>query len=57
MLKPYRLSLCFLCTLQVLDARHASTPKDMFEAILHHIRFANNGGNLRYFRHIIVVLL
>ena len=32
---------------QVLDARDASTPKEMFDAICHHIKYANNGGNLR----------
>lgn len=33
---------------QVLDARSANTPKEMFDAICHHMKYANNGGNLRY---------
>lgn len=40
---------------QVLDARHAVTPKDMFEAICHHIKYANNGGNIRYGKKIVIV--
>ena len=42
---PYSLSLSLS---QVLDARDANTPKEMFDAICHHIKYANNGGNLRY---------
>ena len=42
------LSIHLSLSLQVLDARDANTPKEMFDAICHHIKYANNGGNLRY---------
>ena len=32
---------------QVYDARHAATPREMFEAIKTHLEYATNGGNLR----------
>ncbi|XP_042876798.1 nitric oxide synthase, salivary gland-like [Penaeus japonicus] len=33
--------------LQVFDARHITTTKEMFEAICKHIEYATDGGNLR----------
>ena len=33
--------------LKVYDARHVTTPKEMFDCILEHVRYATNGGNLR----------
>ncbi|MBB3948554.1 nitric-oxide synthase [Rhizobium skierniewicense] len=37
----------FWRSLKLFDARDAETPEDIFEAILSHLEWATNGGNLR----------
>lgn len=34
--------------LQVFDARQCKTAGEMFQALCTHLKFASNGGNLRY---------
>ena len=34
--------------LQVLDYRKVNTAQEMFQALLEHIKFATNNGNLRW---------
>ena len=33
--------------LQIFDARHCETAKELFDFICNHIKYATNGGNLR----------
>ena len=35
------------CVLQVFDARHVQTAKEMFDSIVEHIKYATNQGRLR----------
>ncbi|MDB6076782.1 MAG: nos [Akkermansiaceae bacterium] len=37
----------FWNTLELLDARTATTPDEIFEACVHHLRFSTNGGRIR----------
>jgi len=34
--------------LELQDARHVKNTEEMFDALCNHIKFATNGGNLRY---------
>jgi hypothetical protein len=36
------------CILQVMDARRVRTGQDMFECIKEHLKYAGNGGNIRW---------
>lgn len=37
----------FWNTLELLDARSATTPDEIFEACVHHLRYSTNGGRIR----------
>lgn len=37
----------FMWYVQVFDCRKVNTTQEMFQALLEHIKFATNGGNLR----------
>ena len=38
-----------ICSFQVFDYRNIKTPKEMFDALMVHLKYATNGGNLRSF--------